>query len=86
MADLCDHLRDAGTHALDAGGCEKCDQAGVKPVALRGCLTCGHVGCCDSTPGMHATEHFKETGHPVMQAIEPGQSWRWCYIDAQMAR
>ncbi|MFE2628221.1 UBP-type zinc finger domain-containing protein, partial [Streptomyces sp. NPDC059374] len=22
---------------------------------LRICLTCGHVGCCDSSPGRHAT-------------------------------
>ena len=48
-------------------------------VALRMCLTCGHVGCCDSSVGQHATKHFKETGHPVMQAV-PDKSWKWCYI------
>jgi len=46
---------------------------------LRMCLTCGHVGCCDSSVGLHATKHFKETGHPVMVAL-PSKSWEWCYI------
>ena len=48
-------------------------------VALRMCLICGHVGCCDSSVGLHATKHFKETGHPVMIAL-PSKSWKWCYI------
>jgi len=43
------------------------------------CLTCGHVGCCDSSPGTHATNHFKKTGHPVMVAL-PNHAWRWCYV------
>jgi uncharacterized UBP type Zn finger protein len=42
-------------------------------------LTCGHVGCCDSSIGLHATKHFKETGHPAMIAL-PDRSWKWCYI------
>ena len=60
-------------------------------VALRMCLTCGHVGCCDSSVGLHATKHFKETGHPVMVAL-PSKSWKWCYmsmrsiVDVFMAR
>jgi uncharacterized UBP type Zn finger protein len=82
---LCDHLEHAGSHAPLTTTCERCAAAGVTPVALRCCQTCGHVGCCDSTPGMHATAHFKETGHPVMQSIQPGQSWRWCYVDEVMA-
>ena len=45
------------------------------------CLACGHVGCCDSSVGMHATRHFEQTGHPTMRSIEPGESWRWCYLD-----
>ncbi|MBB6378060.1 putative UBP type Zn finger protein [Pseudonocardia eucalypti] len=45
------------------------------------CLTCGHVACCDSSPFRHATLHAKETGHPVMRSFEPGESWRWCYLD-----
>jgi uncharacterized UBP type Zn finger protein len=54
-------------------------------VHLRTCLTCGHVGCCDSSPGLHATKHFHQTHHPVMQSHEPGEHWRWCYLDEQMA-
>ncbi|GGX26815.1 hypothetical protein GCM10010321_46860 [Streptomyces chartreusis] len=48
---------------------------------LRLCLTCGHVGCCDSSPGRHATEHHKESGHPIMRTFEPGEEWRWCFVD-----
>jgi len=48
-------------------------------VAIRMCLTCGHVGCCDSSIGKHATKHFEETGHSVMKAI-PGDIWKWCYL------
>ena len=44
------------------------------------CLECGHVGCCDSSPQRHATAHFHETGHPVMQSAEPGEDWRWCFV------
>jgi CPA1 family monovalent cation:H+ antiporter len=49
-------------------------------VALRQCLECGEVGCCDSSPLQHATEHFHATSHPVMQSAEPGEDWRWCYV------
>ena len=48
---------------------------------LRVCLTCGQVGCCDSSKNRHATRHFQQTGHAVMQSREPGEDWRWCYID-----
>lgn len=60
-------------------GCEECENSGSEWVALRMCLTCGHVGCCDSSPGTHATRHFKETGHPVMIAL-PNFTWKWCYV------
>ncbi|MEL4356557.1 MULTISPECIES: Na+/H+ antiporter [unclassified Luteococcus] len=64
-----------------AGVCAACEADGTDPVHLRLCLTCGHVGCCDSSVGMHATRHFEETGHPTMRSIEPGEAWRWCYVD-----
>ncbi|CAM5651204.1 UBP-type domain-containing protein OS=Streptomyces tendae OX=1932 GN=GUR47_14610 PE=4 SV=1 [Streptomyces tendae] len=54
---------------------------GTDPVQLRLCLICGHVGCGDSSPKQHATAHYKETGHPVMRTFEPGESWRWCFVD-----
>ena len=59
--------------------CEECEKEHLPVVALRMCLTCGHVGCCDSSIGKHATKHFQETGHPVMKAI-PGDIWKWCYL------
>jgi len=43
------------------------------------CLTCGHVGCCDSSIGKHAAKHFQETGHPVMKSIQES-SQKWCYV------
>lgn len=60
--------------------CERCLAEGTRAVALRQCLSCGHVGCCDSSVGRHATAHFHATGHPVMQSAESGESWRWCYL------
>jgi Zn-finger in ubiquitin-hydrolases and other protein/Helicase associated domain len=59
--------------------CEDC--ADKSWVSLRRCLTCGHVGCCDSSPGLHATAHHKETGHPMVETLQPGQDWAWCYVD-----
>ncbi len=52
---------------------------------LRICLTCGHVACCDSSPRRHAHAHHDQTGHPVMRSFEPGESWRWCYVDERIA-
>jgi CPA1 family monovalent cation:H+ antiporter len=62
------------------GTCRECIRDGTEWVALRQCLGCGHVGCCDSSPRQHATTHFHDTAHPVIQSAEPGESWRWCYI------
>ena len=64
--------------------CLECLAAGSQPVQLRLCLDCGHVGCCDSSPFRHATAHFKDTGHPVMRTFEPGESWRWCFVDGSI--
>ncbi|MCF1507922.1 UBP-type zinc finger domain-containing protein [Streptomyces glomeratus] len=61
--------------------CLECLAAGTHPVQLRLCLECGHVGCCDSSPLRHATAHYKESGHPVMRTFEPGENWRWCFVD-----
>jgi uncharacterized UBP type Zn finger protein len=45
------------------------------------CLKCGNVGCCDSSKGRHATAHFEASGHPIMRTLQPGESWKWCYVD-----
>lgn len=62
-------------------GCEECLKTGSSWVHLRLCLECGHVGCCDQSPGKHATKHFHRTSHPIMRTFEPGENWGWCYID-----
>ncbi|MCB0895149.1 MAG: Na+/H+ antiporter [Nocardioides sp.] len=63
-----------------ATACQACLDEGTRWVALRRCLECGNVACCDSSPRQHATRHFHETTHPVMQSAEPGEDWRWCYV------
>lgn len=62
-------------------GCQECLEAGTRWVHLRLCLSCGHVGCCDSSPMRHATQHFKDTGHPIVRSFEPDEDWRWCFAD-----
>ena len=49
-------------------------------VQLRLCLTCGHVGCCDSSKNKHARAHFRKTRHPIIQSFQSGDDWRWCYV------
>jgi Na+/H+ antiporter len=82
----CPHLRAAPltVPARTPEGCEECLRDGLKWVHLRLCLTCGHVGCCDSSVGKHATLHFHETDHPVMRSVEPGEAWRWCFVDEHL--
>ena len=62
-------------------GCEECLAEGTRWVHLRMCQTCGHIGCCDNSPGRHATAHFRATGHPIIRSAEPGENWSWCYRD-----
>ncbi|MFI0370087.1 ubiquitin carboxyl-terminal hydrolase 14 [Actinomadura sp. 1N219] len=62
-------------------GCEECLAEGIRWVHLRLCLGCGHVGCCDSSPMRHATAHFEKEGHPIVRSFEPGEDWRWCFVD-----
>lgn len=81
QAGTCTHTNFIQLVSSDAQGCEECLKLGDTWVHLRMCLTCGHVGCCDSSKNKHATRHFQETGHPIIQSFEPGEDWRWCYID-----
>lgn len=83
----CEHIEaaDITTKAKTPEGCEECLQSGDTWVHLRLCLSCGHVGCCDSSKNKHATKHFHDTQHPVMKSFESGENWRWCYIDEVMA-
>lgn len=79
----CEHLATACSvpEPKTPTGCEECLRDGEEWVHLRLCMTCGHVGCCDSSIGRHGTKHFEETGHPVMRSFEPGEAWRWCFVD-----
>lgn len=80
----CEHFP-ASTVAVPARReCLQCVREGLRWVHLRQCLVCGHVGCCDSSPGQHATRHFQSSGHAVMRSIEAGESWTWCYVHEQM--
>ncbi|WP_445153400.1 Na+/H+ antiporter [Arthrobacter sp. Hor0625] len=79
---ICGHLETAPDPEVpDDPFCADCRRDGTTPVHLRMCLACGQVGCCDSSPGTHASRHFQATGHPVMRSVEPGEDWRWCYED-----
>ena len=81
----CSHLDQV--RAVQPGtpaGCEECLAMGDTWVHLRECLSCGHVGCCDSSKNRHATAHFRTTGHPLMRSFQPGENWAWCYLDEVM--
>jgi Na+/H+ antiporter len=79
----CEHLRVACDYPQPGTptGCEECLRDGSRWVHLRLCMTCGHVGCCDSSVEKHGAKHYAETGHPVMRSFEPGEAWRWCFVD-----
>ncbi|MFF2318595.1 Na+/H+ antiporter [Arthrobacter sp. NPDC058097] len=78
----CEHLEAAREPEVPGDArCDACLREGTTTVHLRMCLECGNVACCDSSPATHASKHFQSTGHPVMRSIEPGEDWRWCYVD-----
>lgn len=87
METACEHIGQFPVEEVKPNtmaGCEECLAIGDPWVHLRLCLTCGHVGCCDSSKNKHATKHFHATNHPVMRSFQPGEKWRWCYIDEVM--
>ena len=83
MSELCAHLDQVTLHELPASveGCEDCLRDGWAWLHLRICLSCGHVGCCDDSPGRHATAHYHASAHPIIRSLEPGEEWSWCYLD-----
>ena len=83
----CSHLDQNGSvPAPDSSeGCYDCLREGGWWVHLRLCTNCGHVACCDSSPKQHATAHYYASNHPVVRSFEPGEQWRWCYVDQQVA-
>jgi uncharacterized UBP type Zn finger protein len=83
MSDACSHYGglDPAPSPNTPLGCEECIASGGRWLHLRLCLECGHVGCCDNSPGRHATAHFSASQHAVIRSYEPGEDWWWCYID-----
>ena len=82
MSKACAHAqqaRDVVPRTPD--GCEECLAAGTGWLHLRICLECGHVGCCDSSPQRHASAHARDSEHPIMRSLEPGEEWSWCFLD-----
>jgi uncharacterized UBP type Zn finger protein len=88
MGNMCEHIKNADKNkkANTPEGCEECLKTGDKWVHLRLCLECGHVGCCDNSKNKHATKHFHATKHPVIKSFEPGEDWKWCYVDEVYAQ
>ena len=84
MSARCSHLNQIKIRETDKHVCEECIKTGDTWVHLRLCLSCGHVGCCDSSKNRHATKHHQHTAHPLIRSIEPGESWMWCYVDQAM--
>ena len=83
MSEPCTHLDQVSDVTPNSEGCEECLAAGDWWVHLRMCMSCGHIGCCDTSPEQHATAHFEATGHPVIQSFEPGEDWFWDFRDEQ---
>ena len=77
----CSHLDQIRDVTPRSEGCEECLLTGDRWVHLRLCLSCGHVGCCDSSPNRHATKHHHNTGHAVIRSFQPGEDWMYCYVD-----
>jgi uncharacterized UBP type Zn finger protein len=65
----------------DIAGCEECLKVGDYWLHLRMCMTCGKIGCCDSSPNRHASRHARSESHPIVRSVEPDEDWSWCYVD-----
>lgn len=77
----CTHLASVVVVAPTSRVCNACVAMGDSWVHLRVCLSCGNVGCCDSSKNKHATKHHHASGHPLVKSMEPGEDWIWCYVD-----
>jgi uncharacterized UBP type Zn finger protein len=85
--ERCAHLGELPSRVRPGSseGCQECLRDGTRWVHLRECLTCGHIGCCDSSPMKHATAHWHAEQHPLVRSFEPGEDWAWCYADELVA-
>jgi len=82
MADVCTHLDQVTVPRPETvEGCEECLRTGMQWMHLRVCRSCGRVGCCDSSPGRHASAHAREAEHPIVTSVEVGEDWSYCFVD-----
>lgn len=79
-APRCEHLDALVPVSPNSSTCRECRAAGERWAGLVACLTCGWVACSDDSPRRHALAHYEETDHPVVRALQPGSTWRWCYV------
>ncbi len=82
MVSGCVHLSEIRDVKPSSKGCEDCIRIGDNWAHLRLCLSCGHVGCCDSSKNKHASAHASAVHHPIVRSFEWGEDWKWCYVDA----
>jgi uncharacterized UBP type Zn finger protein len=82
-APACAHLDQIRDVKRGSDGCEQCLALGDTWVHLRMCMTCGQVGCCDSSKNRHASKHAAEHApeHQIIRSLEPGERWLWCFTD-----
>jgi uncharacterized UBP type Zn finger protein len=80
---VCTHLDQVTVTELppSIAGCEECLKVGSGWVHLRMCMSCGKIGCCDSSPNRHARSHADEDDHPIARSAEQGEDWSWCFVD-----
>ncbi len=81
MQKYCTHLNQIKDIEPTTDGCEDCLKIGDTWVELRMCVTCGHVGCCNSSKNKHASKHYLITNHPIMKSLAPGEAFTWCFVD-----
>ncbi|WSG10886.1 UBP-type zinc finger domain-containing protein [Micromonospora sp. NBC_01739] len=86
MSTACTHLDRINITESDAEACPQCVASGDDWVQLRMCLTCGALGCCSDSVNSHAEEHHRQTGHPLIRSLAPGEDWRYCYLDGALVR
>ncbi len=72
-AEICSHLGEIRQVKPSGHGCKECLEMGDTWVHLRECLSCGHIGCCDSSKNKHATKHFHQTKHPISAIFRAGR-------------
>ncbi len=66
--------------------CADCKAAGADWVHVRMCMTCGYVGCCDSSKLAHMRAHAQAMDHAIARSIEGNESWLWCYPHERLVR